>query len=192
MYYSLAPEISDLACRFEKQILEIIGDYPEKIIGVAGRKKENKHGFKKDVNELRREFWLVQGVRKLRKKYIFCINTEELILRTEYKTKYLYSEHWKQTKTKFLELLETSACDICGAKDVNFHVHHLDYRSLGWEEYDDLRLLCADCHLAFHKLIDDKRKMRGAYHHYRKIAKENLMVEAFMKKHNRVVVRKHK
>lgn len=40
------------------------------------------------------------------------------------------------------------------------HVHHLNYKSLGQEEFYDLRLVCENCHNKLHNK-NKKKKNKG-------------------------------
>lgn len=73
-----------------------------------------------------------------------------------------YAEQLKSPKwqKKRLEILmrDNFTCKNCGAKDKQFHVHHLFYRSNTkiWDYYDiELLTLCEDCHKKYHILVND-------------------------------------
>ena len=59
---------------------------------------------------------------------------------------YLEADHWKNLSRKMLT--EHKQCQVCQREAE--HVHHLNYRSLGKEQADDLIVLCAKCHCFIH------------------------------------------
>lgn len=71
--------------------------------------------------------------------------------KTEYR-QYIASPEWQQTRKSFL--FSNYKCNRCGvprwlaslAYDQDLHVHHLAYRNLGHEDWDDLEALCRRCH----------------------------------------------
>lgn len=69
-------------------------------------------------------------------------------------TEYLKTPHWA---TKRKEALDRAShrCTLCNAED-DLHVHHRTYERRGWEQPDDLIVLCKDCHERFHDVIDGK------------------------------------
>lgn len=66
----------------------------------------------------------------------------------------LRSERWARLKAFMVEKCE-GACQRCKGTDVPLELHHRNYKRLGAEQpFDDVWLLCPDCH----KLADEKRK----------------------------------
>ena len=62
----------------------------------------------------------------------------------DYRTEYLYSEHWARKKR--LKLTASNyTCQRCGSRS-NLDVHHLTYERLGHELLRDLVVLCRTCH----------------------------------------------
>ena len=57
---------------------------------------------------------------------------------------YLSSPQWKQRSTRF-KAAANWCCEHCRS-EVDIEVHHLNYRSLGTETWDDVMVLCQDCH----------------------------------------------
>jgi len=66
---------------------------------------------------------------------------------------YLLTYHWRTMRSKALKRAHYK-CQICGStKQLN--VHHNTYENRGEEKYEDLIVLCKDCHSKFHdKLVD--------------------------------------
>lgn len=62
---------------------------------------------------------------------------------------YLRTPEWIELR----DALRTAydRCQLCGARDVQLHVHHNNYRSRGMESLAHLVVLCADCHAWFHQ-----------------------------------------
>jgi hypothetical protein len=72
---------------------------------------------------------------------------------------YLTTLHWRRVRSAML-LVYQAACqsDDCPSmgeslygEEPTLHVHHLSYDNVGCERYEDLTLLCKDCHLALHE-----------------------------------------
>jgi hypothetical protein len=59
--------------------------------------------------------------------------------------KYLKSEEWKK-KAKFARQLARLKCEYCDEKG-QLEVHHSNYECLYNERFDDVYVLCRDCHL---------------------------------------------
>ena len=61
---------------------------------------------------------------------------------------YLQSEHWKAIRNMALDRASYK-CQKCGNQS-DLQVHHLSYDNLGHETYDDVMVLCRDCHQEEH------------------------------------------
>ena len=68
---------------------------------------------------------------------------------------YLETDEWKRTRIKVLEHYG-STCMICGSNGMNNHIHHRHYKHRGFEYYNDMSVLCVDCH----KFIYEHHKAR--------------------------------
>lgn len=66
-------------------------------------------------------------------------------------TDYLKTEHWQYTRTKALKRARYR-CQLCNRGNISLHVHHRTYENRGYEQNDDLIVLCADCHRKFHDI----------------------------------------
>ena len=62
---------------------------------------------------------------------------------------YLKTEHWMKIRIKSLNNAKYS-CQICNNKKCQLDVHHKTYERRGEEKYNDLIVLCRDCHSLFH------------------------------------------
>lgn len=62
--------------------------------------------------------------------------------------RYLLTGHWRRARAHAIKLSD-GRCTIC-QNDRNLHVHHLDYRSLWNERYNDVVVLCEVCHDNLH------------------------------------------
>jgi hypothetical protein len=73
------------------------------------------------------------------------------LTRREYRTEYLRSDEWKETRERVLKR-ENCTCQRCGkpARDV----HHRKYDFISVKPDRVLMLLCRDCHDLAHKAID--------------------------------------
>ncbi len=58
--------------------------------------------------------------------------------------KYLRSKEWMSFRRQIF-LLRGRKCEKCGAEK-HLHVHHDTYENLGFEKYEDVTILCRDCH----------------------------------------------
>ncbi len=63
--------------------------------------------------------------------------------------KYLKSNDWKMRKKEFIRMADYK-CETCEEEDKILHVHHLHYRSLGNESFEDVLVLCISCHERLH------------------------------------------
>jgi len=77
--------------------------------------------------------------------YTIMINTFKAMPYDEY----LQTEHWQHFKT---EALKASGyrCKMCNTPDDTLHVHHNNYGNRGRETFNDIIVLCGDCHAKFH------------------------------------------
>jgi hypothetical protein len=83
---------------------------------------------------------------------------------------YLNSEAWQAKKEFFKsdcirlkllrELYGRDVCEVCHTATA-FEVHHLHYATLGSESYEDLVLLCEDCHRDISKLAKMRKVSNG-------------------------------
>ena len=67
---------------------------------------------------------------------------------------YYQTEQWKQLRL-LRKHYDGNRCVVCGKwfeDDGAFECHHLTYKRLGHESYDDLATLCRDCHQKAHDL----------------------------------------
>lgn len=62
---------------------------------------------------------------------------------------YLKTDHWQCIRKMALENAG-HVCQLCNANNVELHVHHRSYDNRGWENKDDVIVLCAICHGKFH------------------------------------------
>tara|TARA_Y100000310_G_scaffold1864_1_gene2356 strand:- start:3811 stop:4311 length:501 start_codon:yes stop_codon:yes gene_type:complete len=71
--------------------------------------------------------------------------------------KYIDSEEWRSKRTEFMNSMpRRSMCFICGTSSY-LHVHHMTYRNLGSEIFNDLLTLCRNHHRELHKFADKKK-----------------------------------
>ncbi len=72
---------------------------------------------------------------------------------------YLKSSHWKETKD-FLKNVDNKECYVCDIKN-GLNVHHLSYKTLGFEDGDEIIYLCDEHHTKLHFNGGDKKKKRS-------------------------------
>lgn len=76
---------------------------------------------------------------------------------------YLETPHWKRLRAAMI-LVNRSRCQLCISPEAawgyehRIHVHHLTYKNRGAEQFEDLMLLCDDCHTKVHEDKDYARR----------------------------------
>jgi 5-methylcytosine-specific restriction endonuclease McrA len=65
---------------------------------------------------------------------------------------YLRTRHWQHFKQEALKFYQYK-CQLCSAKDTQLDVHHRTYENLGCETFNDVIVLCNDCHGKQHGII---------------------------------------
>ncbi len=66
---------------------------------------------------------------------------------------YIGSGCWKR-KRKYLLKKRGCKCQMCGdasKKESEYHAHHNTYKRMGFEEENDIQILCNECHNGLHK-----------------------------------------
>lgn len=61
---------------------------------------------------------------------------------------YIHSDEW--IKKSALARKRNSRCSLCN-REYKLTTHHRTYKNLGYEEQNDLTVLCENCHYIFHK-----------------------------------------
>ena len=64
-------------------------------------------------------------------------------------SEYLQTEHWLHFKSEALKNAQ-HRCKLCNTNDDTLHVHHNNYDNRGRETFNDVIVLCGDCHAKFH------------------------------------------
>lgn len=62
---------------------------------------------------------------------------------------YLLTDHWVHFRKETLKFFGHK-CSLCNAKDKELHVHHKTYENRGRETFNDVVVLCSDCHELVH------------------------------------------
>lgn len=70
---------------------------------------------------------------------------------------YLLTKHWQYFKISALKHFNRR-CQACGSEDKKLNVHHNNYNSKGCETFDDVTVLCEECHAKFHNKNEEKGK----------------------------------
>jgi HNH endonuclease len=78
----------------------------------------------------------------------------------------LKTYHWKAFRDDFIQSRQKPdgdiLCDDCGYETIGpLHVHHKVYKKGAWPweyEFDDLRLICKNCHAVIHETEDRCRE----------------------------------
>lgn len=61
---------------------------------------------------------------------------------------YLGSLFWKE-KAEWIKKVKGEFCEECGSKQ-SLNVHHINYKSVGNEGQEDVKVLCKECHKKEH------------------------------------------
>ena len=65
---------------------------------------------------------------------------------------YLLTEHWRHFATEALKWANHS-CQLCQNKERILHVHHKTYDNKGRETFNDVIVLCDNCHQMVHGVV---------------------------------------
>lgn len=72
---------------------------------------------------------------------------------------YLDSNRWKKKREQVLKAANFK-CSVCGSAK-NLCVHHITYENLGYENDDDLMVVCKKCHERIHENDLKKKPQKG-------------------------------
>ena len=67
---------------------------------------------------------------------------------------YLKTDHWQHFRKEAFKFYKSS-CQICNSKN-NLNIHHKTYKNRGRETFNDIVILCYNCHELFHDKIIDR------------------------------------
>lgn len=62
---------------------------------------------------------------------------------------YLTTEYWYRLSEK-IKAMYGYKCMLCGCTESKLHVHHNNYKSVGYEDIHDLIPICEECHIGVH------------------------------------------
>ncbi|MFK5970086.1 MAG: HNH endonuclease [Candidatus Marithrix sp.] len=65
---------------------------------------------------------------------------------------YLKTKHWKHFRKEAI-IFYQNKCQLCGLiedNSYNLHLHHNSYKNRGRETFNDVILLCSNCHQDYH------------------------------------------
>lgn len=71
---------------------------------------------------------------------------------------YLEGGHWRQFRREFYREKNRVLCEACGGNDSRISLHHKTYERLGRERFEDVVMLCEDCHDRVHSYDGDVEK----------------------------------
>lgn len=104
--------------------------------------------------------WLKEEKEKLQRKqiqeqqktFIEVESYQSVIdkLKTMPYDEYLNTEHWNHFRSEAVKFF-SGKCVICGGKN-HLSVHHKTYENRGRETFNDVILVCGDCHKMIHKI----------------------------------------
>ncbi|MGL5766031.1 MAG: HNH endonuclease [Sarcina sp.] len=63
---------------------------------------------------------------------------------------YLKTNHWKQLRENMI-IRSNGRCEDCGTTEGEMNIHHLTYNTLGFENKEDLVVVCIHCHAKRHR-----------------------------------------
>ncbi len=70
-------------------------------------------------------------------------------LRTMTYDEYLKTEHWKHFRDEAMKFADYK-CQLCNKNDCKLIVHHNNYQNRGKETFNDVIVLCEECHKKVH------------------------------------------
>jgi len=62
---------------------------------------------------------------------------------------YLQTKHWQHFRVEALRFAQYK-CEHCGCENEELNVHHKSYINVGCETFNDVIVLCKECHRIFH------------------------------------------
>lgn len=65
---------------------------------------------------------------------------------------YLLTEHWRHFRNEALKWADHK-CQLCNEEDTTLIVHHKTYENRGRETFNDVIVLCEDCHRLVHEKV---------------------------------------
>jgi len=71
----------------------------------------------------------------------------------DYISEYLYTEHWEHFK-KEVHKFYSNKCVVCCSTE-KLSVHHNNYNNIGRETFNDVILVCGDCHRKIHGITGE-------------------------------------
>lgn len=77
-----------------------------------------------------------------------------------YRNTYLKSEHWWTLRVARLAKSKAK-CLVCTKESISNDVHHIRYRNLWDVKVGDLRVMCRQCHTAYHRQLDENPLLKG-------------------------------
>ena len=80
-----------------------------------------------------------------------CVEAAIAALRRMPYAEYLRTAHWQRVRALALARAG-QCCELCG-DDGQLETHHRSYARVGFEQPDDLIVLCHDCHRDHHKAL---------------------------------------
>ena len=107
--------------------------------------KPNNNKCKKEINTDYIEKTYIEDVEKLNKEYNEIINK---LKKVKYSI-YLQTDHWKNFSEKAIANSHYK-CKLCNKEKAKLNVHHKTYENRGHETYDDVIVLCEECHRLIH------------------------------------------
>jgi hypothetical protein len=63
---------------------------------------------------------------------------------------YLQTEHWQHFSSEALKF-SRYRCQLCDKNNVEINVHHKNYENIGRETFNDVIVLCKNCHEKHHE-----------------------------------------
>jgi len=87
-----------------------------------------------------------------------------------YREKYLNSNDWKQRKEKLIKN-EKKFCFCC--QSYGSDIHHCNYSNLKKEKRKDIVILCRECHIRIHEIVELGAKLKKAHYILKSRIKRN-------------------
>ena len=147
------------------QLIKSILNYPSKVGKAVDdfveelreniEESRKYNGYTNDMfKQLKEQEERLEEKRNCENKKIVLANQ---LMSAQEKKDHLKSEYWRLLKVNKL-VQHGNYCEKCGKLNKHLDLHHLHYRTLGFESANDVVLLCRSCHTRQHNHYGYDRK----------------------------------
>lgn len=146
-------------------------------------KKELTEQQLKSIDEMKKEKLKDTAQEEIEKGnhivYPFTLNYKGSEITINNKQDFLRSRYWSKLKWNYIKTLrligkEKETCECCGKKFtfIELQLHHLTYKNIGNENFNELIYLCFNCHKKSHNMKELSRKENDGI---KKFKRKNLL-----------------